>query len=102
MLDAVGEPSLGSNTAIPCAQKYMNASEQSCFQFCQSEHWVALTCYPLAYFYIETKLCVCKCMKECSQDVAPELLTQLYVYAQVCTERKRGKLERRGIQENAG
>ena len=56
-----------------------------------------LDCSPLAHQIWKLKyVCVCVavavCMKEDRQIEAPDLLTQLQLYAQECTERrKRGK-----------
>ena len=68
----------------------------------QANHLKEKSCVSVCVFAACVVVCVCVCMyllKESSQAAAPDFLTQLYFYAQDCTEKNRLMEKKRGIQE---
>ena len=93
----------GRNTA-PCLSTkcaWVHQYKAVCFVF-KAELCVTACLLSSCSFNIETQICVCMCvcMKEGSQVAASDLLTQLHLYAQKCTERR--KTAQNGAQEHAG
>ena len=76
---------------------------RQCVLSARQRSGLQLDCSPLAHLKIETKICLCVavavCMKEGRQIEAPDLLTQLQLYSQECTERR--KREQKGVREHA-
>ena len=89
----------GRNTA-PCL-KTKSARDHHykavCF-VCKAEQWVAACLLSSCSFKLR-KSKVCECMKDGISVEAPDLLTQLHLYAQECTEGR--KTEKKGVQVHA-
>ena len=89
---------------LPWKNKYshaLNSNMQQCINIdlcvllARQSSGLQLACSPPAHSHLETQMCVyvcvCEavCMKEGSQVQAPDLLTQLQLYDQECSERRK-------------